>query len=709
MSRALQTGGASRQGFTLIETIVALSAVALISIGLATIFDSVGKTVKGGKRVSLLNQYAGLIENQMRRDFSRMTRDGFLVIRQQYADRDQNGLFNPTNDSVLLFDGDANARPRRIDEVTFFANDNYTSTRQPVSPDVTVTSDTAMIYYGHGQRRREDSLGYDPSNAGNDPDIYLTPRVDDSNADDFTTREARLGAGNATNPNAFAKDWTLLRHSTLLVEPKSSQTQRIVNPVVFSDVTFDPTVATQRARLADNEFQIGLQPAARTIFRALNNYYPRFGGSPILARNTSRSFREMPRRPVLSSGLVDIARTNLAEIRSVVEMMGGRVRNPDGNGFQQEVRRTPIMPSRFDPDVDVRGDIALEDLFLNWTHSNPTFGYNSRNAANRGFNDPPRTTLTPDMDLDMMHLWMNQSFPGESSAGPRYGKAASSRPSLGNRAWREDPMGVRMRYEPRMPDFFSALGSDFNSTLERYDQLKLAGNGFIANCSEFAVDWSFGLTDPLTNELIWYGPASQYDSNNNGRIDGADRLASVPYPYYLDQSGIPQVLNYSKDVPYPTPTLVSAATPFNPAQYPRAAKFYVHNIHPRLIYGYSWNPTNPEYNILRSSFFGYNDPTYSQDVVRRPNAIASNLFPTTQVGPDGVFTTSVQYDQNRDGQIQESELRMGDPAAPSVPWAWPKLVRVTITLSDAFEKPHNESTFQFVFSLPQDPPIATNR
>src|SRR5262252_2906544 len=78
--------GRSRRGFTLMEIVVAVGAVALVAVGLASIFDTVGKTVTGGKRASNLNTYAGLLEAQLRADFAAMTRDGFLVIRQQWVD-----------------------------------------------------------------------------------------------------------------------------------------------------------------------------------------------------------------------------------------------------------------------------------------------------------------------------------------------------------------------------------------------------------------------------------------------------------------------------------------------------------------------------------------------------------------------------------------------------------------------------------------------
>lgn len=74
-----------RAAFTLLEAMVAIGAMALVSVGLAAIFSSVGKTITGGKRLSTLNTYAALVEQQMRRDFESMSRGGYLMIRNQYT------------------------------------------------------------------------------------------------------------------------------------------------------------------------------------------------------------------------------------------------------------------------------------------------------------------------------------------------------------------------------------------------------------------------------------------------------------------------------------------------------------------------------------------------------------------------------------------------------------------------------------------------
>src|SRR4051812_14607301 len=96
----------ARPGFTLMEIVVAVGAVAIVAVGLASIFDSVGKTVTGGRRLSVLNSYSSLIESQFRRDFEAMTRDGFLVIRQQWTDGTNDGVPNGKIDPPENSDSD---------------------------------------------------------------------------------------------------------------------------------------------------------------------------------------------------------------------------------------------------------------------------------------------------------------------------------------------------------------------------------------------------------------------------------------------------------------------------------------------------------------------------------------------------------------------------------------------------------------------------
>lgn len=46
------------------------------------------------------------------------------------------------------------------------------------------------------------------------------------------------------------------------------------------------------------------------------------------------------------------------------------------------------------------------------------------------------------------------------------------------------------------------------------------------------------------------------------------------------------------------------------------------------------------------------------------------------------------------------DVTSGDP--PSLPWPWPKMIRVTFTLTDPND-PSIEQSFQYVFNVPPDP------
>jgi prepilin-type N-terminal cleavage/methylation domain-containing protein len=683
--------GAGRSGFTLIETIVAIAAVALVAVGLASIFDAVGKTVKGGKRVSLLNQYAGLVENQMRKDFSRMTRDGFLLLRHEWADADGDGRFDPNADAVPLHADDAAPRARRLDQILFFANGRFETARQPVHPDVRVSSGTAMIYYGHGQKRRQDSQRIDPTTGSPvaDPLPYLQAKVDDNNGDDFTQREARLGVRPRTgsvdaNPNFFPSQWTLVRHATLLSKPGSTAGVQVPGTLRFGADTLDPDDPADRRRLRDADYQIGLQPAARSVFRSLNRYYPSDvdGNLP----DEADCFRE-PRRPSLTSGLVDIAATDLREIKSVIEGFGGYVPATGSNPAQ--LRR--ILPNVFNPASNP--GLELDLLYYPWA-------WVDAGAAPSG----------GPSDLDMMHLWMQQALPGEGGGGPTFGATNAAARSV-------DPWGARMRVESQPVDMIASLSGEVRApsrspatetlaqqvALERMDQLMLAGNGFLPRCSEFIVEWSYGLVDSVRKETIWYGPAARFDSNRDGTVDTGDRFASLPYPFNVlssTQAAEPQVVRVPR---LPAQVLETPSAVPLPEQFlPDSARTWAHVVSSTLIYGYNRNDDTyaPSTTMLATTaHFGYVDPTFKQDQLEWNSA--SRTFTG---GGDGIKDFGRQVDANSNGTIEVNEVRPGEPAATAIPWAWPKMIRVTMTLSDA-QEPSIESTFQFVFSVPTDPPL----
>lgn len=278
---AIRAGRA--RGFTLIEVLVAMGAVAMLAVGIAQIFSVTGKTVSAGRRLSNLSTYAGVLERQLRADLGSVTRDGFLMIRHDVANRGA---------PIGLTAVDPSPRARRVDELSFFASGQYTSQREPTLPGRNAQSTSARIYYGHG-------LQQDPTSA-----TYTAPVT----LSDNNSRAPGFGVaptGGATNPNRYAANWILLRHVLLLQSPSNTMPDK------------NQGTLTVAANEIDNVVQVGLQPAVPDLFRtrAQAQRLPAAGSI----------YREAV-RPATASGVVDVAATDLARIRAVV--LGGEKTAP---------------------------------------------------------------------------------------------------------------------------------------------------------------------------------------------------------------------------------------------------------------------------------------------------------------------------------------------------------------------------------------------
>ncbi len=287
--RAMAGGRRMRgRGFTIVEMLVGVGAVAIVSVGLAAIFDSVGKTVTGGRRLSVINTYAGMVETQLRRDFGGMSRDGFLIIRNQWVDRDGNGQYNPATDIVQITPDLISNRGHRIDELEFVINGAFKTARQPTVPGVQAESNTAVVYYGHGQVQ--------PIVGLNAQYYKKAPPVLDFRDNSGTNNLGMNGV------NRYAGDWMLLRHQTLLASPSAAasdyQNPTGLNPMI----------------LQDKMTQVALQPASSSIFRALAYLLPATPEQTFRTAEVDPSFVT----PLRSSGVVDISSQSLTEIRSIV-------------------------------------------------------------------------------------------------------------------------------------------------------------------------------------------------------------------------------------------------------------------------------------------------------------------------------------------------------------------------------------------------------
>lgn len=694
-----------RRGFSIIEISVALAAVLVVAVGLAAIFDSIGKTVATGRRVSRLNQYARMLEVQLRGDFDRMTRDGFLVIRQQFADANGDRAFVAGEDRVQVFEDDERPRPRRVDEIMFFARGEFASQRPslPGLENWKARSNEASIYYGHGMVRPEPAAPTVPIDV---------PLVNEAN--NFAGVAANvpvLGRAIANNPNRYAKDWILLRKATLLAQPDGSPTELgggISGPVYDAN----PAVLAGQQLLRDKECQIAGRPAAPTIFRSVNrtqiptswatsppNSAPiyqldrqwwRFVGNGAFASNYvdpgAANNATFPRSPVIASGLVDIATTSLAEIRSYVQGFADvqydystfpRSREPLGS-------QPCLLPSDyFDGLPTGPYPIAppLPGAVVAWTDATPGAPWVSR------------PNFTAFESVDFIHAWMDDAMPTRSIDRSTMGGADPIDENTTASGFAPNPdntgvatRGTRIRCAVLPPNLLDVLGAVPASAAEarglallRADAQMLSASNLVVGCSEFAVDWSFGEAAPLaagspvplltggtaaTNPLfktvgttLFYGPPSY----GSGTAPPAN-WAGVAGFYQHTGSGAPN----------------ATGTLSRPVRL-RDGSIGTIPVSERLIYGYS--PMDPIAPIIANpnvavplslsltSFFGYTDPTFNPDLTG-------------------------------DGDV----LDAGDVQNPDrvLPWEWPKLIRVRVTIADPVD-PTNEGTFEFVFATPAAP------
>ncbi len=572
-------------GFTLVEMLIAVGAVALVGVALGAVFEMTGRTIRAGRQVSAFTSYASLIERQLRRDIDAMTRDGYLIIRNEMADADQTSGFSASGDAVARHPDDRSPRPRRIDELMFFATGEFRTARSPLGAGFIASADAARVYYGHGKRRIVNA---------NDPSAYTRPLLNDQNNE----ANANLGVNYALNPNRYAGDWTLLRHATLLCPPRAS-TEYKAYPN-YAGVTVQ--------MMLDRDQQIALQPAASSIFRGLAAIFPDAGQTPQSFPAPPAIRTDFNLRPQFSGGIVDIATTTLAEIRAIV-VTADRFPNQATNQF-------------FNPAANAGPDGS--NIGVDGKH---------RRYAPSG---------QPNFDTQLLgrsQSWMEDGLPAWSHAS-----------SPNDR--------VRVRYEPAPPNYLGVLrdGSPpLVEAIERADQLMLSASNFLPHCTEFIVEWSFGRTYP------------SFDGGSNGYVAGREGE--------LIWHGMARLAD---GTPTTNTNINAVATPYNhnqvlegfDARYRRLdGAISNYRVLTEVVHGQGLGAAYaPAVGETVTSYFGYIDPSFNPD----------------QDPPGG------------DGRVESP----GDAATPTIPWAWPKLIRVTLGLADPND-PSVEQRFQFVMEVPE--------
>lgn len=604
------TGLPVRRAFTVIELLVAIGAVAIVTVGLAAIFDAVGKTVQGGKRASALSQYATMVENQLRQDISSIDPNSFMVIRQQYVDDGDFVVdFSATSSDVVdLYRGQKSGqRPRRIDELMFFARGDFASVRTPIVSDVVARSREARVYYGHGQKMTRPPLGA-PTEAD-----YYTPEVRfRAPPNDIDTAMPQLGLGG--DANRYASEWTLLRHVTVLQQPNATATDlpdlRAIG-IVPGDVP--------DANIVDKDAQIALQPAAPTIFRTtlVPERLPAAGIGDCLWASSDAVSGDL--YPAFATGMVDVATSDLSEIRTWI--LG---------------RRESPWQWVLDPSINA---VNFKEMQFS------LFGATPGGSANN---------LT---SLDRMHLWMSDAMPTQSlSLAPQSlgGGQSFETPTV------RDPIGRRIRHEAQPQDLRTSLESSglgptlgyatraLQDAYERSAQTMLSAHNLVPRCSEFIVEWSFGRTVPGTNSLIWHGPPRYLYASDGTR---------APLPdvgYYPLEVNPGEYLEEGQEFTF----LFPDPDPNRPWRREKR----IHPFTDRLIYGETPDTTPADMTDNPSaitSYFGYIDPTFDprKPLAGHPGATPEELL--------GVSADSALMEWPRPTMIRIT-MSLADPQNPAL-------------------------------------------
>ncbi len=230
-TRPLHTPSAASRsaGFTLTELLVAVAILVVVIIATARIFGTVSKVAGAGEANADILQTAQTIERQIRADIARMSRDGFLVIRNVEVPNNVNASLP----GPLLNGAAAGNAKLRLDQLVFFSEGTFYSTQFAGSKGIVtvggekrypvVQATAARIYYGHGFQLSYAPPAGDAIQAGmNNGEPILPWSFSPAGQDDYKLATVNWDTGIyqkdivATQPSA--REWVLGRQAMLLAD-----------------------------------------------------------------------------------------------------------------------------------------------------------------------------------------------------------------------------------------------------------------------------------------------------------------------------------------------------------------------------------------------------------------------------------------------------------------------------------------------------------
>jgi hypothetical protein len=283
--------------------------------------------------------------------------------------------------------------------------------------------------------------------------------------------------------------------------------------------------------------------------------------------------------------------------------------------------------------------------------------------------------------------------------------------------------GQRMRVEPSAPNLLGVgtgwnigdLSNVFGRAAALTDQQMLANHSFMPRCSEFIVEWSFGDIDVLNaadpysfGRMKWFGLDRRVKLNASTTTPA--EIVIRPYqgapidPHYQvykrrDGTSIgfvvpPQMVGVANAQPsgitgtYSTFGYINTFYSPLPGIVDTNSEFTRDNRAASLLAGDGRSSTQLNARLwdtdLDQPFYDRNTNNY---IYALPTLVRD--VPTVPAG-GGAPVANNRYDPEAGDELLDPD---------TIPWPWPKLIRVTIGLVDAND-PKVERTFQFIFRVP---------
>jgi len=159
----------NRRAFTLVELLVAVVVLLAVIVATSKVFTTASKVTSMGEATADVVQQAGVIEEQLRRDISAITQNGYIAIQCVAVRNDVNQVVTGLASAPLLNPELASNAVIRADTIVFFTTGTESTARWSGPNDTAAyggnqQSRAARVFYGHGVQLP--GLGNDPAGSG---------------------------------------------------------------------------------------------------------------------------------------------------------------------------------------------------------------------------------------------------------------------------------------------------------------------------------------------------------------------------------------------------------------------------------------------------------------------------------------------------------------------------------------------------------------